>query len=125
MRRTLLNSDEIFKTAERVIAGEGISYKTACDLIKLEGGRIYDLLAAGNRIREHFKGNSVSLCSIVNAKSGRCPEDCSFCGQSVFYDTGASEYGLIEPETIADAANRAKEMKSRGLSKLPTGNRVG
>ncbi len=124
MRRSLLNSEEILKTAARVIAGEGIGYKTACDLIKLEGGRIYDLLAASSRIREHFKGNRVSLCSIVNAKSGRCPEDCSFCGQSAFYNTDATEYGLIEPNAIAEAAEKARGMKSREFSIVTSGTRV-
>jgi len=119
-----LNSREILDLAERVIGGDEINYKAACNLIRLEGSRIYDLLAAANRVREHFKGNKVSLCSIVNAKSGRCPEDCSFCGQSAFYDTNATEYGLIEPEVIADAAEKAKGMKSREFSIVTSGTRV-
>lgn len=114
----------IFNLAEGIIAGEDIIYQTACDLIKAEGSVIYDLLNAANRIREHFKGNKVSLCSIVNAKSGRCPEDCSFCGQSAFYNTDATEYGLIEPDAIADAANMAKKMKSREFSIVTSGTRV-
>lgn len=119
-----MNSREIIDLAERVIGGDEIDYKAASHLIALEGSSIYDLLAAGNRIREHFKGNKVSLCSIVNAKSGRCPEDCSFCGQSAFYDTNATEYGLIEPEVIADAAEKAKGMKSREFSIVTSGTRV-
>lgn len=119
-----MEAKEIFETAERVISGEEISYQTACDLIKTEAGKTYDLLAAAGRIREHFKGNKVSLCSIVNAKSGRCPEDCSFCGQSAFYNTDATEYGLIEPDVIADAANKAQAMKSREFSIVTSGTRV-
>ncbi|MDO8446736.1 MAG: biotin synthase BioB [Deltaproteobacteria bacterium] len=119
-----MNSKEIFELAEKIISGEEVGYKAACDLIRLEGSRVYDLLAAANRIREHFKGNKVSLCSIVNAKSGRCPEDCSFCGQSAFYNTNATEYGLIEPEVIADAAEKAKGMKSREFSIVTSGTRV-
>lgn len=119
-----MNSKEIFDLPEKIISGEEVGYKIACKLIMLDGGRIYDLLAAANRIREHFKGNKVSLCSIVNAKSGMCPEDCTFCGQSAFYNTDATEYGLIEPEAIADAANRAKGMKSREFSIVTSGTRV-
>jgi biotin synthase len=119
-----LKSTEIFATAEKVIAGDEIDYQTACDLIRLDGNKIYDLLAAANGTREHFKGNRVSLCSIVNAKSGRCPEDCAFCGQSAFYDTSAAEYGLIEPDAIADAAERAKGMRSREFSIVTSGTRV-
>lgn len=119
-----MEAKEIFETAGNVISGEQISYQTACGLMKVEGGMIYDLLAAANRIREHFKGNKVSLCSIVNAKSGRCPEDCAFCGQSAFYNTDATEYGLIEPDIIADAANKAHAMKSREFSIVTSGTRV-
>lgn len=119
-----MEAKEIFETAERVISGEEISYQTACDLIKIDAGKTYDLLAAASRVREHFKGNKVSLCSIVNAKSGRCPEDCSFCGQSAFYNTDATEYGLIEPDVIADAANKAQAMKSREFSIVTSGTRV-
>ena len=39
-------------------------------------------MAGANRIREHFKGNKIHLCSIVNAKAGACSENCSFCAQS-------------------------------------------
>lgn len=119
-----MDCKEIFDFADRVIAGEKINYQTACDLIRIQGKGIYDLLTAANRVRERFKGNKISLCSIVNAKSGRCPENCSFCGQSAFYDTEATEYGLIEPEVIADAANRAKGMKSREFSIVTSGTRV-
>lgn len=115
---------EIIGIADGIIGGNKIGYQTACDLIRLEGSKTYDLLAAANKIREHFKGNKVSLCSIVNAKSGRCPEDCSFCGQSAFYDTDAAEYGLIEPESIADAAEKAKTMKSREFSIVTSGTSV-
>lgn len=119
-----MNRKEIFELAEGIIGGEEVGHQTARDLIRVEGNKTYDLLAAANRIREHFKGNRISLCSIVNAKSGRCPEDCSFCGQSAFYNTNATEYGLIEPEVIADAANKAKEMKSREFSIVTSGTKV-
>ena len=54
---------------------------------------IFDLMAGANRIREHFKGNKIHLCSIVNAKAGACSENCSFCAQSSFHQTGSPNTG--------------------------------
>ena len=62
---------------EKVLAGGEVTVDEATEL--LEGvGRddLMDLLAAADRIRRHFIGNEVHLCSIINAKSGRCAEDC-------------------------------------------------
>jgi biotin synthase len=45
----------------------------------------------------------------VNAKSGRCPEDCSFCAQSSFYDTGIKKYPLLSKEELFERAREAQE----------------
>lgn len=68
---------------------------------------ILDLLSWANRIREKFKGNKIHLCSIVNAKAGACSENCSFCAQSAFYQTGSPKYGFIDPAPVAEAAEEA------------------
>ena len=70
---------------------------------------ILDLLSWANRIREHFKGNKIHLCSIVNAKAGSCSENCSFCAQSSFYQTGSPKYGFIDPEPVLEAADEANK----------------
>jgi biotin synthase len=68
---------------------------------------IFDLIAWANRIRERFKGNKIHLCSIVNAKAGACSENCSFCAQSSFHQTGSPRYGFVDPEPVQDAAAEA------------------
>ena len=109
---------------ERVLNGGTVSEAEALSLIRLEGEDIHNLMASANRIRHHFKGNSVNLCSIVNAKSGLCPEDCSFCGQSAHFETKAPVYDMIEPEKIVEAARKAKEMKSREFSIVTSGKAI-
>ena len=92
----------------RVLGGEEISRQEARWLFDLENGAdIFDLMAGANRIRQHFKGNKIHLCSIVNAKAGSCSENCSFCAQSSFYQTGSPKYGFIEPGPVDDAAEEA------------------
>jgi biotin synthase len=101
-------SAEISDLTARVLGGGEITREEALRLFGLESNAdIVDLMAGANRIREHFKGNKIHLCSIVNAKAGSCSENCSFCAQSSFYQTGAPKYGFIDPEPVLEAAEEA------------------
>ncbi|MGA2241409.1 MAG: biotin synthase BioB [Verrucomicrobiota bacterium] len=98
----------IAKLGERVLHGGQINRGEALGLFNLENSAdIFDLLAWANRIREHFKGNKIHLCSIVNAKAGACSENCSFCAQSSFYQTGSPKYGFVDPEPVQEADDEA------------------
>ena len=93
---------------ERILGGGQITREEAMPLFQLEmAADIFDLLAWANRIREQFKGNKIHLCSIVNAKAGACSENCSFCAQSSFYQTGSPRYGFVDPEPVFEAAEEA------------------
>ncbi|MDE3097981.1 MAG: biotin synthase BioB [Verrucomicrobiota bacterium] len=94
--------------ANRVLGGGAVSRDEAMFLFDLEdSGDIRDLLSCANRIRERFKGNKIHLCSIVNAKAGACSENCRFCAQSSFYQTGSPRYGFVDPEPVAAAGDEA------------------
>ena len=96
------NRPWIVGLGEGVLRGGQINRGEALGLFNLENSAdIFDLLAWANRIREHFKGNKIHLCSIVNAKAGACSENCSFCAQSSFYQTGSPKYGFVDPEPVA------------------------
>ncbi len=62
------------------------------------------LREGADRLRAHFVGEAVELCSIINGKSGRCSEDCRYCAQSCHYHTGAGEYPFLPTEEIVAAA---------------------
>lgn len=62
------------------------------------------LLKLADDLRCHYLGNCIELCSIINAKSGRCSEDCKFCAQSAHYDAPAETYDLMHYEPIAEMA---------------------
>ncbi len=87
----------------------GIDINTARTMAERKGSGIVDLFALANRVREKFNGNKIDLCSIINAKSGACPEDCSFCAQSAHNKTDAGTYPLLNKKEILDAAGAAKE----------------
>ena len=99
---------KISELTSRALDGGDISRDEALALFELENtADIFDLMAGANRIREHFKGNKIHLCSIVNAKAGACSENCSFCAQSAFYQTGSPRYGFVVPEPVREAAEEA------------------
>ena len=100
----------------RVLGGGDITPEEGRWLFDLESREdIFDLLGWANRIREHFKGNKIHLCSIVNVKAGGCSEDCRFCAQSASYETNSPRHGLIEQEVVLTAA---KEAKTNGVVAL-------
>ncbi len=104
------NRQKISALGERVLNGEKISREDALWLFNIDSNAdIFDLISWANRIREHFKGNKIHLCSIVNAKAGNCSENCSFCAQSSFYQTGSPKYGFIDPEPMMEAADEANK----------------
>jgi biotin synthase len=99
----------ISELARHIINGGEISRDDALWLFAVEeSADILDVMAGANRIRHHFKGNKIHLCSIVNAKAGACSENCSFCAQSSFYQTGSPRYGFVDPEPVQEAADEAK-----------------
>jgi biotin synthase len=104
------NHQKISALGEFILSGGKISRDDAMFLFNLESSAdILDFLSWANRIREKFKGNKIHLCSIVNAKAGACSENCSFCAQSSFYQTGSPKYGFIEPEPVNEAAEEANK----------------
>src|ERR1700729_2262789 len=102
--------EKISTLGQRVLSGGHITRDEATWLFNLEmSADILDLLSWANRIRENFKGNKIHLCSIVNAKAGACSENCSFCAQSSFYQTGSPRYGFIDPQPVVEAAEEANK----------------
>ncbi len=100
---------QIAELGQRVLGGGHITREEGAWLFNLENGAdIFDLLSWANRIREHFKGNKIHLCSIVNVKAGGCSENCRFCSQSAAYQTDSPRYGLVESEPVLRAADEAQ-----------------
>jgi biotin synthase len=104
------NHERLATLGRRVLGGGHVDRTEAAWLFSLEStADIFDLMAWANRIREHFKGNKIHLCSIVNAKAGACSENCSFCAQSSFHQTGSPRYGFVDPQPVLEAAEEANQ----------------
>ena len=82
-----------------------------------------ELLSRANRVRKDFIGDRLELCSIVNAKSGLCGEDCKFCAQSSRHSADISAYPLKSKDEIISAARKAKETGAEKFGIVTSGNR--
>lgn len=103
----MLNSF-IDRLAGKILDGYLVDYAEAQQLARLEDC-LEDLLYAAYRIRKCFRGEEIDFCSIINAKSGRCSEDCKFCAQSAHHHTSVNEHPLIDDDKILEGAVAAKE----------------
>ncbi|MFQ5585741.1 MAG: biotin synthase BioB [Thermodesulfobacteriota bacterium] len=119
MARELLHQLE-----EKALSGSGISTEEGRRLVRLPETNLFDILASTERIRRHFKGVDVNLCSIVNAKSGLCAEDCTFCAQSSRYNTGVDTYPMLPADRIVESARTASHHGAREFSIVTSGTGV-
>lgn len=78
----------------RITRDDELSLFLDCDLKELCEG--------ADLIREHFIGDKVDLCSIINGRSGRCPEDCKYCAQSAHNQTDCEVYDFLPEEQIVE-----------------------
>jgi biotin synthase len=96
------------------VGGQTLSFEPRHDwssesVAKLFGLSLNDLLFAAHSIhRHHFDPNTVQVSTLLSIKTGRCPEDCAYCPQSVRFDTGLETHDLMPLEEVRAAARKAK-----------------
>ncbi len=83
-----------------------------------------ELLNSANAVRKKYIGTTLELCSILNAKSGLCSEDCKFCAQSAKNCSDISVYPLKEKTQIVEAAREAKAIGADKYGIVTSGNRL-
>lgn len=113
-----------------ILSGYSITKEEALQLVQIQPSafsiqHFFNLFSAANRIRETFRGNSVDLCSIVNAKSGACPEDCSYCAQSSKSKTEVLVYPLVKKDIVIDKAKEAKDAGVKRFCVVTSGRKIG
>ena len=91
----------------RITREDDLSFFLTCDLDELCEG--------ADRIRAACIGDRVDLCSIINGRSGRCPEDCKYCAQSAHHHTSCEVYDFLPEEEILEAC---KMNESEGVDRF-------
>ena len=109
---------------EIALKGQSISSDKALQLESFTHEELDYLFIGTDRIRDKFKGEDVKICSIVNAKSGRCVEDCSFCAQSSSFQTDAQETELMSVEEMVAAAKEAEAFGANEFSIVASGTKM-
>lgn len=109
---------------EKILQGGSISKDNALYIAEVSGTGIFELLASANKIRNHFRGNKIGLCSIVNAKSGACSENCSFCAQSSKSKAEVKVYTLLDKGIVIQKAKEAKKSGAKSFSIVASGRKV-
>ena len=108
-----MNIHQDILNAYKVLDGETLTRLEALRIAKnVRGTDLLDLVSLANKVRSKFSPE-FGACSIINAKSGRCSQNCRFCAQSAHYDTGIETYGLLPPEKVL--AN-AREVLATGIT---------
>jgi biotin synthase len=111
----------VHEAEQLVFQGTNMTKQQALELTKAP---LTELTQAANRIREHFCGNGFDICTIINAKSGKCSENCKFCAQSAHYTTASEEYSLLDSEQIAAQAKYNAKQGVLRYSLVTSGRRL-
>src|SRR5208337_3753347 len=109
---------------DKVIAGGEITPSEALWISGLQDVDVIGLFAAASSIRQRFRGDSIDLCAIINAKSGACSEDCSYCAQSSRVRTDVAVYPLLEEGKIIEKALEARNAGVRRFCIVTSGRKV-
>lgn len=116
--------DEIRSLKEKILAGGEIEVAEAMRLAHAEGARLTALLDAAAEITAALHTRKFDSCSIINARSGRCPEDCKWCAQSAHYHTKTSCHGLVDHDTCIDLALYNQSQGVGRFSMVTSGRRL-
>jgi biotin synthase len=104
---------DMLKLADEIIGGRRITRED--DLNMFLTCDLKELCQGADKIREAFVGEKVDLCSIINGRSGRCPEDCKYCAQSAHNHTACEIYDFLPEEKILEAC---KMNESEGVNRF-------
>lgn len=103
---------------------ECLNLEEAMRVLTARGADLTEILAVTHRLRERTFGRRVELCSIVNAKSGRCQENCAFCAQSAHHRTNVPVYALKDRVEIVAGARQAAAEGSHCFGIVTSGTRI-
>ena len=112
----------IEKAKQYILEGGKITEEQALSLVNHPDKEA--LYEAAHQITRHFMGNKFDTCSIINAKSGNCSEDCKWCAQSGHYKTLVNLYPLLPAKECVYHAVYNRKQGIRRFALVTSGKRV-
>ena len=119
-----ISPQEIDRLIEKVQSGEAPSDAEGLAILEARGAALTRIFSGAHALRERHFGDQAELCSIINAKSGRCAENCAFCAQSAHARTDAPVYPLKSTAEIVAGARQALQEGSHCFGIVTSGTRV-
>ncbi|WP_102401600.1 biotin synthase BioB [Haloimpatiens massiliensis] len=104
---------------DKIINGNELTFEEILEIYK--NVEVQELFNVANEIRKSFMGNSIDLCTIMNAKCGKCSEDCKYCAQSAHYNTNIETHGLVNKQEVLKLAKNNEEEGVHRFSLVTSG----
>ena len=101
------------RLATDILDQQPITHEQAVEVLRAPDEELLDIMSAAYRIRRRYFGNTVQLYFLMNAKSGLCPEDCSYCSQSRISSSEIPRHNLLSREKLLEGARAAVSRKSK------------
>jgi biotin synthase len=109
--------------AEKVLSGESLTREEGLALLRTPAEGILELLQTAFTVRERYFARKVRLHFLINAKSGLCAEDCTYCSQSAVSQAEIRRYPLLGDEELLKGAREAKRARARRYCIVTSGLR--
>lgn len=119
---TALSKEALLELTDRVINGYLPDKEDALALAAYPD--LNELCDCAGKITATLCGNTVDSCSIVNARSGLCGEDCKWCAQATRHHSGCNTYNIIDKEEVLSAAKQNITQGIRRFSLVTSGRKV-
>ncbi len=114
---------DIQKLVDQVVAGKSPSPVQGVNILRSSGAEYSAFIAGAHYLKEQSFENTAQLCSIINAKSGRCQENCAFCAQSTHHQSSPPVYPLKSRQEIINGAQQAQEEGSHCYGIVTSGTK--
>ncbi|MDE6577412.1 MAG: biotin synthase BioB [Muribaculaceae bacterium] len=108
----------------KILEGGQLSKEEALSLAEITPDKYETLWQAAEEITSRLCDKTFDSCSIVNARSGRCPENCKWCAQSAHHKTNIESYSLISRDDCMKAAEMNRKAGIRRFSMVTSGRKM-
>ena len=112
---------EYMELTEKSLGGTVLDRNECLSVLRCPDERLLELLQAAFSVRYKYFGKKVVLHMLLNAKSGMCSEDCSYCSQSAASNAPIEKYPLLEEERIVKGAGEASAAKAKRFCIVTSG----
>ncbi len=109
---------------DKVLSGHPLQPDDGLTILQARGAELSHFLAGAHFLKEKTFGDRVHLCSIINAKSGQCRENCRFCAQSSHHATQAAIYPLKSEEELVAGAHEAARRGAHCYGIVTSGTQI-